>query len=145
VAIDGGLRNIFRTYLQKLGYHFTAIETGGTGRGIPDSEYCSPTGETGWIEYKKTSANSIQISPEQIGWALQRSRNQGVIFYGVRKKCAKGVRRRACDELWLIDGASAQLLKEEGLKSRELKILGIWANGPANWDWQQIDRILRRK
>ena len=143
--IDGGLRGLFRTQLTKRGYQFTPIETGGTTRGVPDSEYCSSDGISGWLEYKQTKANTVQISPEQVGWVLQRNRCNGKVFIAIRKKCSIGKRRKACDELWLLHGKDAALLKEFGLSCKEIKVLGIWSGGPKQWNWNELDLILRGK
>lgn len=141
MAVDGGLRGLFQTHLKPAGFHCQAIETGSTGRGIPDMEYCSG-GVSGWVEFKKCSANSVQISPEQVAWILQRKRAGGNVYIGVRKKCSAGLRRKAADELWLIEGSSAADLKENGLSSPGLWVLGKWSGGPKKWDWEQVRKIL---
>ena len=146
MAIDGGLRKIFQDKLNPRGYHFQAIETGSTGRGIPDLNGCIDFTEF-WIEFKKTSANAIQISPEQVAWILRRKRAGGNVYIAVRKKCSKGPRREAKDELWLIDGSSAADVKEHGLKpgTTSVWILGIWSGGPSKWDWEAVHKILSYK
>lgn len=143
--IDGGLRSLFGSRLRQLGYHCQAIETGGVGLGVPDFECCSPDGVQNWIEFKRTSANAVRLSPEQVGWALQRARVRGNIYIAVRKRCSAGKRRVARDELWIIHGSSAALLKDHGLSNSELRVMGIWSGGPRNWSWVDIDRILRGK
>ena len=135
--IDGGLRKIFHSKLPDI--HWQAIETGSTGKGIPDSNGCYQ-GVEFWCEFKKTSANVVNLSPEQVGWILRRKRAGGNVYIAVRKKRSQSVRREACDELWLFSGIDAAHLKEGGLKSNLVLPLGIWRGGPNKWDWQAVKK-----
>lgn len=140
MAIDGGLRSIFRTKLT-VGWHWQSIETGGTGLGVPDSNYCS-NGIEGWIEYKQTEGWTVDLRPEQVSWITTRVLRGGQVFIAVRRKNQGGPRRGApVDELWLWPGRLARELRENGLKTGETPIyFGI--GGPARWDWKEIERIL---
>lgn len=137
MSIDGKLRPLFRQHLP--GIHWVSIETGGTGRGIPDSNGCGG-GVEFWIEYKQTSGWTVDLRPEQVGWLLQRARFGGRVFIAVRRAKEQGARTIACDELYLIDGKNAREAKVSGLRGAPL--LGRWEGGPSRWDWPQIDTIL---
>lgn len=154
--IDGGLRALFRQHLPA--YHWVSIETGGTGRGIPDSEYCVG-GMTAWVEYKVTDGWAVTLRPEQVAWMLRRSRAGGRVWVVVRRKAAAGPRRGgAVDELWILRGMFADEIREQGLPKIQLLEIGTdidaefpqhhyvvraWAGGPARWSWDHIDVILR--
>ncbi len=137
MTIDGGLRKLFRDKLPEA--QWTSIETGGTGLGIPDSEFCFPGNRQGWIEFKKTAAIAVQIDPEQVAWAERRVRVGGRIFLIVRKKALAGARRKACDELWLYPGSQARAVLLNGLQTPPM---AMWEGGPAHWDWQRIRDFL---
>lgn len=122
--MDGNLRKIFRERLPQV--HWVSIETGGTGRGIPDSNACYQ-GTEWWVEFKLTSGWAVNLRPEQIGWLLQRTRVGGRTFVAVRRRV---------DELWLFLGSSARELKDGGLRSTPS--LGHWPGGPGSWDWNRI-------
>lgn len=140
MAIDGGLRQLFRANLPH--FDWCSIESGSTGGGIPDSNYATP-GAEGWIEYKQTAGHAVTLRPEQIGWIMRRCRYGGTVHIAVRQHAPAGPRRAARDVLWLIPGHLAKAAKENGLKGSWL--LGCthsWHNGPANWDWRTIELIL---
>ncbi len=122
---DGNLRQIFAKHLPMV--LFTAIETGGTGRGIPDSEYCVE-GQTGWIEFKMARGQDTGLRPEQYAWAARRMRAKGRVFIAVRSKTTTR------DELWFMTPSQW---------APKLQDCGGWIfhGGPKGWDW---DRILGR-
>lgn len=136
---DGGLRPLFRKMLPDA--QFTAIESGLTGQGIPDAEYCFANGASGWIEYKKTNGNSVShIRPEQVGWLERRRRLGGRAFVAILYRKTGGD-----DELWLIDGFGARWAKEGGLKAvPAAMVLFRGAGPPSRWDWQAIRAALVR-
>lgn len=135
---DNGLRPIFHTHLRQA--QWTAVETGGTGRGIPDSEYCFPGGVSGWIEFKATNGWTIDLKTEQIGWLLRRVRAGGRAFVAVRRQTLYGPRRGAAvDELWLFPASAAKEIKLLGLKNHAPGVvLGCWPGGPAKWNWAAV-------
>lgn len=140
MTTDGGLRQLFHARLRE-GIHWQAIETGGTGRGIPDSNYCCG-GVEGWVEYKQTSAWSVGMRPEQVGWHLTRAQRGGRTFVAVRRQHDGGVRRGAAvDELWLFQGTAVSSLARSGLLSDD-GLLGRWSGGPSQWDWVQVRDLL---
>jgi hypothetical protein len=139
--IDGGLRRLFQEHLPHL--HWQSIETGLTGRGVPDSNFCSD-GTEGWIEFKWTAAWGVDLRPEQVGWHMRRARAGGLTRIAVRQQCAAGPRRGpAVDALWLLRGSFAADIRSGGLRHLPSgSCLGQWHNGPANWDWPLIGRLL---
>ena len=82
---DNGARALFKRNLPQ--FHWTAIETGALSSGVPDCEYCTPTGITGWIEfkawYREEGKACPKIRPAQIGWIEKRVRMGGKAFIGV--------------------------------------------------------------
>ena len=132
--MDGNLRKLFHSNLG--GFHFQAIETGMTGRGIPDSNYCYK-GKEGWVEFKQTKHWRVGIWPEQVAWIERRTRAGGRAFVAVR---------RAEKELWILAPGAARLLKDPGLKGVPDKlVLGWWDNGPSSWDWDAVAKILTKR
>lgn len=148
---DGDLRPIFRARVPPP-VHWTSVETGGTGRGVPDSNFCAD-GVEGWIEYKVTAGWSVTLRPEQIGWLTTRARHGGRVFVAVRRRCEEGPRRDWADDLYLLEGAAARELREQGLRQfavtknaptarRQAGLLGVWSGGPSAWDWQAVRDVL---
>ena len=133
--MDGGLRQIFR---QKIHADWCSIESGTTGGGIPDSNYCLK-GIEGWIEYKLTMGHTVPLRPEQIGWITRRVRNGGRVHIAVRQLAAAGPRRDARDALWLIPGADAATARIDGLTNARWP---VWHGGPGQWDWPAITQHL---
>lgn len=139
--IDGGLRALFRQYLPA--FHWVSVETSGTGRGIPDSEYCSE-GCTGWIEFKVTDGFAVTLRPEQVAFLQRRGRAGGRVWVAVRRKHQGGPRKgHAVDELWLLRGSMAAQARDGGLVIGADYVVAGWCGGPSHWDWAQIAAILR--
>src|SRR3954453_14766207 len=99
--MDGGLRKLFRQYVQPCDWQ--SIETAMTGGGVPDSNYCMD-GVEGWIEFKLTTHWIVPLRPEQIGWLLRGTRFGGRVFIAVRRQTKVGLRTATADELWLLHG-----------------------------------------
>lgn len=141
--IDGGLRPMFHQKFR--GWHWQAIETGGTGRGIPDSNYCY-RGVEGWIEMKGCEASHVGLRPEQTGWISRRVRNGGRVFIAVRQRHAGGPRKGdPIDRLWLIPGRDVETLHRQGLEwAAATSDAGplVWHGGPARWDWDAVATCL---
>lgn len=139
--IDGGLRSLFHHHL-RVGSHWQAVETGGTGLGIPDSNYCID-GVEGWVEFKQTSAWSVSVRPEQNSWHRTRTARGGRTFFAVRRQHDGGPRKGvAVDELWMCLGKYSSHLMVEGLQAPDIFWLGLWSGGPARWDWDRVRQIL---
>jgi hypothetical protein len=136
--IDDGLRKIFHTNLRK--FHWQAIESGLTGGGIPDSNFCIE-GIEGWVEHKATATLSVPLSSDQVGWHLRRFRAGGRTFIAVRMRHSGGPRKGfPVDRLYLYPGEMAKSLYVSGLRT---KPLGQWEGCPAHWDWNAVGKLLR--
>ena len=131
--IDGGLRSIFASNLRR-GFHWQAIESGGTNRGIPDANACSG-GIEFWVEYKKTNGNGVPLRPEQVGWIERRVRAGGRVFVAIR------LLKNNRDTLLLFHGKFVRPLYLSGLKVA--KPLGEWEGGPSSWNWDEVSSLLR--
>lgn len=133
MAIDGGLRPIFRNKLSK--FHWQSIESPITGKGTPDLNYCYE-GVEGWIELKKCTSNKVQsIKPEQVAWCERRLRAGGLTFFAVR--------HLKTEELWLIRGRGGRSLYIGGLSGvAPQDLAGRWPGGPGKWPWTEISAIL---
>jgi hypothetical protein len=140
--IDGGLRSLFHKNIKGV---WTAIETGETSRGVPDSNYLFEGGIEGWIEFKQTATNKIKRTtswPFQIGWHMRRARYGGRSFIAVRQ----------CDDnLWIIPGAAARDLDEYGLNYLRLPcisllaayhVVAVFHGGPKLWNWNHIANFI---
>lgn len=141
MSIDGGLRGIFHDHL-RTGAHWQAVETGGTGRGIPDSNYCID-GVEGWVEFKHTSAWSVGVRTEQNSWHRTRTARGGRTFFAVRRRHLGGkIRGLPVDELWMCAGKYSTQLMNEGLRCPDICWLGVWSGGPSRWNWDTVRQIL---
>jgi len=125
---DGGLRAVFKDHLK--GWHFTPIETGAIVSGVPDAEYCSPGGVTGWIEFKFAKGMVVGLRPAQVSWIDRRHRMGGRVFVAVQRK----------DELYIYSGGGVKELKRNGLVSS----VGLVYYGAGKWDWDAIKEALAR-
>lgn len=138
--LDGGLRTLFRERLPQV--HWQSIETGSTGRGIPDSNGCYRGCEF-WVEFKQTQGYAVTLRPEQVAWIFRRARAGGKVIIAVRRQCTAGPRRSGADELWLLDGFYAREVRQHGLRSLpQQAVLLSCAGGPASWDWSAVLRCL---
>jgi len=141
---DDGLRPIMKTNLEMLRFHCQSVETGGTGQGIPDTNYCCD-GVEGWYECKATDGHAVTLRPEQIGWIERRLRCGGRVFVAVRRRHQGGPRLgAACDELHLLPGHLARRARLGGLRDPEVLAgcAGRWLGGPQRWDWRAVAEAL---
>lgn len=136
--IDGGLWQEVRKYL-KPGWDFQRIETGLTGGGVPDVNFCCD-GIEGWLELKWTPGWKPRIRPEQIGWAERRLRNGGRVLMLTWRRCEAGSRREAASELWVHSGWHMRTVLDEGLRVAPpiLRETG----GPSNWRWDHVGEAI---
>lgn len=109
------------------GMHIQRIETGGTGRGIPDFNACCD-GVEFWVELKVVNAGKkIGLRPEQVGWLIKRSKTGGRCFVLVRTPDA---------EIFLYKGDKAREIVDEGLRLEpELKLT-------KPYDWDKLNKYL---
>lgn len=109
-------KNLPNTHLQR-------IETGGTGRGIPDVNGCH-NGVEFWVELKVVNAGKkIRLRPEQIGWLVKRSIHGGRSFVLVRAPDA---------QIYLYPGKDAREVLEEGLRREPILCLA------KPYDWPKL-------
>lgn len=133
--MDGNLRSLFQKNLRLV--HWQSIETGMTGRGVPDSNGCYQGAEF-WVEFKQTGGWNVTLRPEQIGWLDRRARCGGNVYIAVRRKCDEGPRRDAADELWIFHGRDAIAVAAGGLRSTTAPLVGFYTGGPTLWNWAKI-------
>jgi hypothetical protein len=134
---DAGLRAIFRERLPQ--FDWCSIESGTTGRGIPDSNYCAD-GMEGWIEFKATPGWTCPLRPEQVGWLARRARYGGRVWIAVRQR---GTPRTPRDRLWLIPGDMAREAKAHGLEPLlSHRRAWKWEAGPSQWNWDSVATAL---
>jgi hypothetical protein len=136
---DGGLRTIFRHQFST--FQWTTVETAGSASGVPDSEFCTPDGIQGWVEYKSTSVFYVQVKPFQVAWLMRRCRMGGNAWIAVRRtpKAQKFVGE---DELWLMSGNQADALFHYGLKGVRA---WCWSGGPSTWNFGEVEQIIKNK
>lgn len=110
------------------------IETGSTGRGIPDVNVCVD-GHEFWIELKVVQGRRVELSPEQVAWHYRRTRAGGRTWILARDK-ADGVWKGKYDRLYLWSGD----------KAPEVFSKGIEAPGAVTWAapfaWEALLRAL---
>lgn len=104
--------------------HWQSIETGGTGRGIPDLNGCYRGAEV-WVELKVMVGRKVIIHPEQIAWIERRTRAEGRAFVAIRTPR---------DELILVPGRDARLILESVPRTL------LWPKG--YWNWNMISQTL---
>ncbi len=143
MTTDGGLRQLFRKHIPHA--HWQAIETGGTGLGIPDMNYCLE-GCDGWIEAKSAEAWALKhpLSPEQCGWLERRLRAGGRAMLAVRKSYDGGVRRGpAGDELFIFNDQAAFRVIASTNSIRDAKAIYHDVGGPARWNWDAVRALMK--
>jgi hypothetical protein len=136
---DGGLRPMFRERLK--GWQFSSIESAGSAIGVPDLEFCTPSGVQGWIECKVTKIFTVQMSALQAAWIDRRSRYGGNIWISVRRTPVAKIYENV-DELWLVNGSQAKDLRAGGLRNIDPQSYTRYCGGPSRWDWDSIERTL---
>jgi len=102
------------------------IETGGTGRGIPDvfgafNDSCC------WIELKVAKGNRVLLRPEQVAWLIKFGQTGLPTFILV------GTDKR---KMYLFSGLDAIIVKDLGLKAEPLLLL------TAPYDWNKLEEAL---
>lgn len=131
MTIDGKLNSLLRQHLPEVDW--VRIESGGTGLGIPDLNYCF-NGREGWIELKGIVGGfKVGMRPGQVAWIERRIRHGGKVLIFVRK----------ADEAWLFDGNKVRDLVTAGIGLRiGGQALVHYEGQPATWDWRYVrDRL----
>jgi len=138
--IDGGLRKLFHSKLR--GFHWQTIESGLTGRGVPDSNFCG-NGIEGWVEFKKTAVWAVGLRPEQIGWHLKRARAGGRTFIAVRRIHEGGPRKGPpVDQLWIFPGRMAEELATTGIAEEHRNIPSVFMDDIKRINWVKVQSYL---
>ena len=132
--IDGGLRALFRQNIPT--FMWTSIETGGTGRGISDSNYLAAGGIEGWIEYKTTTIHAVGMRPEQVGWIDRRHRLGGRVWIAIRQV------RKDGDFLHLIPGCARSGTGNRGQRHPITDHVRDLDRRTVRWNWADIQAIL---
>ena len=83
MAKEASLWALLKEHLPKEA-HFQRIETGGTGKGVPDVNYCHK-GKEIWIELKSIEGLKSTLTPFQIAWIYNRYQSGGNAFILMRK------------------------------------------------------------
>ena len=107
--------------------HVQRIETGSTGRGIPDVNLCH-MGMECWVELKIVKGKKVKLSPEQIAWHFRRARAGGVSWIMARDK-VDGVRKGKYDRIYLWPSSCVQEVFEKGIDCKG----GFVFESPFDW------------
>ena len=114
--------------------HVQRIETGSTGRGIPDVNQCHQGVEC-WVELKIVKGKQVKLSPEQIAWHFRRARAGGTSWVIARDK-ADGVRKGKYDRIYVWPSSCVQGIFEKGIKCEGAFIF------EAPFDWVLFQTVL---
>lgn len=138
--IDGGLWALLRSHMPHADWQ--RIETGGTGRGIPDVNGCLGGTET-WLELKATAGWAVAIRPEQVAWAERRTRAGGRVLLVTRRRCTPGPRRKGADEIWIHRATDIRYVSMLGLKAGNgPRPILMYEGGPQSWLWPAIEEVI---
>lgn len=125
MARDGGLGPIFRANIPEA--HWQMVETGGTGLGVPDANYCL-RGAEGWVELKRVEGWRVpSLQPTQVAWAEQRLRAGGRVFLAARKGSL----------FWFFHGSAARAVLLDGVRCATPPLV-TGEGGPARWPWAEV-------
>jgi len=142
---DGGLRALFRKHLSDI--FWQAVETGGVGRGVPDSYYCGRridgAGRMGWVEFKATPTTRIKFELGQVAWHDRHARSGGTSFIAVRRQHEGGPRLGPpVDEFYLFASDRVVELDRVGLLAPTPTL--HFVGGVRRWEWSQVGQVLLR-
>lgn len=118
---------LFISHLPKLAHH-QRIETGLTGRGIPDINICFEAEEC-WVELKVVKGKQVQLAPEQVAWHYRRHRAGGTTWIVARDKY-DGVRKGKGDDIYIWKGLDAPEVLKHGIEFPSLYKF----SSPFDWD-----------
>tara|TARA_R110000824_G_scaffold64402_2_gene168250 strand:+ start:20478 stop:20888 length:411 start_codon:yes stop_codon:yes gene_type:complete len=125
--------NLLKAHLPKT-IDTQRIETGSTGRGIPDVNMCK-LGKEIWVELKVVKGRKVQLSPEQTAWHFRRTRAGGTTWILARDK-VDGVRKGKYDKIYAWSGKYSVDVSGNGIDSENAI---VWER-PFDWDeiWQLL-------
>ena len=124
--------SLFRSHIPK-DCDVQRIETGSTGRGIPDINLCYQ-GYEFWIELKVVKGRSVDLAPEQVAWHYRRTRAGGTTWIIARDKYDK-VKKGKGDFIYLWHGDCVVKVKEKGIECPGHRF-------SAPFDWAAIWAVL---
>lgn len=120
------------------------IESGGTGEGIPDVNYCGRGGVEGWLEGKYQASFPMRhdtpvfgregLSASQIEWLWKRHR------LGARVWILAGVGREA----YLIEGAHAHTFNQWGRAHIQTQAVAVVESRMSADAWAAFAAVLLR-
>ncbi len=146
---DGGLRAMFRAHIPSV--LWTAVETGLSSPGVPDAHGAVAPRGGFWVEFKRTTGWTVPLEAEQVGWLLSHVRRGVRAYVAVRRTSPGGPRSPAADDLFLLWGGQAAVLRAYGLRAvvgghppAPHALLGHWAGGEAGWNWGEVEAVLCR-
>ena len=125
--------NLLKAHLPKT-IDTQRIETGSTGRGIPDVNMCK-LGKEIWVELKVVKGRKVQLSPEQTAWHFRRTRAGGTTWILARDK-VDGGRKGKYDKIYAWSGKYSVDVSGNGIDSENAI---VWER-PFDWDeiWQLL-------
>jgi|TARA_Y100000034_G_scaffold68872_1_gene83108 hypothetical protein len=118
---------LLKSHLPK-GCDHQRIETGSTGRGIPDVNLCKDGVEI-WVELKVVIGRSIDLSPEQVAWHYRRNAAGGTTWIMARD-VADGARKGKYDRIYLWCGSQSIEVKKQGVDAPGAFVF----ESPYEWD-----------
>ena len=122
---EAGLWTLLKAHLPKES-HFQRIETGGTGKGVPDVNYCYE-GKEIWIELKSIEGLKSTLTPFQVAWIYKRYQSGGNVFILIRKINGKK------QEMKLFSPCQGFTLKELGELNWKTDSL-VTLSSPYEWE-----------
>jgi hypothetical protein len=120
--------------------HHQRIETGSTGRGIPDVNICR-RGKEVWVELKVVNGKRVKLRPEQVAWHVRRARAGGVSWIFARER-KSGPRVGEVDRLHLWPGSCAVEVCEKGVEAHGG---WRWDRVARRFDWESILEVMFAK
>ncbi len=133
-SLEKNLWGLLQSHLPRKKCDYQRIETGSTGRGIPDVNICYKGSEV-WIELKIVKGRKVGLTSEQVAWHYRRARAGGVTWILARDK-AKGPRKGTYDKLYLWPGSASVAVKQQGILAPCPHIF------TRPYEWDEIIKVL---
>lgn len=132
-TLESQFWDLVKSHLPKKA-HSQRIETGGTGRGIPDVNICYNEIEV-WIELKIVKGKKVDLSAEQVAWLFRRARAGGRCWIVARDQ-ADGPRKGKYDRIYAWSGDRAGDVLDYGIEAEGAL---VWDRP---WSWDHIIKEL---
>lgn len=134
MSLEKDFWSIFKTQLDASpDMHHQRIETGSTGRGIPDVNLCWRGVEV-WVEMKVVQGRRVELRPEQVAWHVRRTRAGGRSWIFAREK-KSGPRVGEVDRLYLWPGKYSVSVSEKGVEADGAT---VWDRVGRKFPWDEI-------